>query len=779
MDRDQVRSLLEIGVQGGDDPRIDHLNYHIQRPRRRATPAEIAAGDWSVLPRGPWEPLKRTTARSIVLRDVALGGYRVRARFLGRRRRSAWTSSPPALADGKSDSIDPPAGLGAVGVAEGYWAYWNPSTAPDYAYSEIYDRVGEPGPPTADVLVSAAGWTYRGGIAGTGFTRAGVIGTDALRVAVRHVDTSEIRSEAREVGVTPKDPADGIPGAAGEDGLPGEDGENAPEYVFAAYADEALPANRRPSNDWGFDEPGTVNGLTWHDAAPDLSPAYPRLLRAQRRPPRGALARGQAVADQWTVPTVIARYGVDGVEGGDGSDGNGAPEYAFAAWSSDSVPASKRPLDTWGFDELNAGPVAVDGLNWHDGASPELTPEASYLMRAERDVIGNPAIGDAVAALWSAPVAVGRFGADGEDALPSPGPVTISGSYSRYPLGGLDVQDNAITVEWTEVAEADNYTVVLEVVGGVAKTVDPGEAGPTQTFHLFSEQIDSPTIVVEVYAVQIVDGNELVSGPALASGTIDTTPPPRPPATPTGLSGSVSDDDIAVEWNASTGATSYRLQRRLGTSGAWATIATAAQTSYSDLNLADGSYWYRVQSRNSNGSSDYSAAAGPFTVEPAPAAAWGAWGAPAVVTPPILADIDDVAAGVRGVQRWDDNTADVWVGAATTGWAIRYTALGASVVFAQSLGSAANNMRYASLDPLGWHGTYLPWLNLMPEDLDDPAWRAAGGTGLWGMSGVSHGPAGRPHVCGVSVADAGDGTFRMRLYGDAGGVLTRWERDWE
>ncbi|MYB20866.1 MAG: hypothetical protein F4Y16_18090 [Holophagales bacterium] len=203
MDGNQVRSQLEIAVRGGDDTRIDRVEYWIQRPTRSATPEEIAAGDPSALPRGPWEPLRITDARSIVEKNVALGGYRLRARFIGRRRRSDWTMSAELVADGKTDPLAAPAGLEAAAAAGGYWVKWTAVTEPDYWYTEIYDREGDPGPAEADVDLSEAGWTFRGRISGTAFRRVGTTTTDNLRVAVRHVDTSRLRTVAREVGVTP------------------------------------------------------------------------------------------------------------------------------------------------------------------------------------------------------------------------------------------------------------------------------------------------------------------------------------------------------------------------------------------------------------------------------------------------------------------------------------------------------------------------------------------------------------------------------------------------
>ncbi len=281
-DGNLVRSRLEIGVQGGDDPRIAQVEVEIQRPLRRATPAEIAAGDWSVLPRGPWEALRITTGRSFVERDVALGGYRLRARFRGRRRRSGWTLSAELAADGKTDALAAPEGLAAEGALGGYWVHWPRPEAADYAYTEVYDRDGQPGPANADVDVEAAGWTLRGSAAGTGFRRADVSDTEPLRVAVRHVDTSGKASPAREVGVTPLEV---IEGADGADGV-------GVEYAFLLLANDVAPAIPAGADDWLYDRP--EDG--WTDGSGVGSPATPFLQRI-RRPVAGAPAAGESPLD--------------------------------------------------------------------------------------------------------------------------------------------------------------------------------------------------------------------------------------------------------------------------------------------------------------------------------------------------------------------------------------------------------------------------------------------------------------------------------------------------
>ena len=106
------------------------------------------------------------------------------------------------------------------------------------------------------------------------------------------------------------------------------------------------------------------------------------------------------------------RMSVDQIEykGSAGVDGEAAAgiEYVFAATNTTAIAASKRPLNTWGFDS----PVETDGLTWHDGAVA-LTADLPNLWRSQRGVVGLPDVGDTVAADWTDPVIVSHYGRDG------------------------------------------------------------------------------------------------------------------------------------------------------------------------------------------------------------------------------------------------------------------------------------------------------------------------------------------------------------------------------
>ena len=201
-------------------------------------------------------------------------------------------------------------------------------------------------------------------------------------------------------------------------GFAGEDG-NGVEYIFARTNSATLSASQRPSNSWGFDSPGVAGGLQWFDGAPGLSEGNEYLWQAERRAV-GQPDVGDALSDSFSAPVIVGRWGVngaDGVEGADGSDGNGV-EYVFTVTSAATIPGSRRPSNSWGYDT----PGTVGGQTWDDGA-PSISESNPYLWRAARSVPGDPAQGTAVSDSWGSPRIVGRWGnsgingADGADGI--------------------------------------------------------------------------------------------------------------------------------------------------------------------------------------------------------------------------------------------------------------------------------------------------------------------------------------------------------------------------
>lgn len=89
-----------------------------------------------------------------------------------------------------------------------------------------------------------------------------------------------------------------------------------------------------------------------------------------------------------------------------------------------------------------------------------------------------------------------------------------------------------------------------------------------------------------------------------ASGTATTGP-----STPAGLTASPGNQEVALSWNASAGATSYNIKRAADGGGPYITIATCTASLYMDLGLGGGTYYYVVSAVNAGGESADSAAA--------------------------------------------------------------------------------------------------------------------------------------------------------------------------
>jgi beta-glucanase (GH16 family) len=82
------------------------------------------------------------------------------------------------------------------------------------------------------------------------------------------------------------------------------------------------------------------------------------------------------------------------------------------------------------------------------------------------------------------------------------------------------------------------------------------------------------------------------------------TTPTNPPPVPTGLTTTPGGASVALNWNASSGATSYNVKRSAVSGGPYTKIANPTATSYTDTGLASCStYYYVVSATNSYGES--------------------------------------------------------------------------------------------------------------------------------------------------------------------------------
>ncbi len=78
----------------------------------------------------------------------------------------------------------------------------------------------------------------------------------------------------------------------------------------------------------------------------------------------------------------------------------------------------------------------------------------------------------------------------------------------------------------------------------------------------------------------------------------------NPPATPGGLTATPGDQQVALTWTASSGATSYNLSRATTSGGPYTKIASPTATNYTDTSVTNGTtYYYVVAATNANGTS--------------------------------------------------------------------------------------------------------------------------------------------------------------------------------
>jgi uncharacterized protein (DUF1800 family) len=99
-------------------------------------------------------------------------------------------------------------------------------------------------------------------------------------------------------------------------------------------------------------------------------------------------------------------------------------------------------------------------------------------------------------------------------------------------------------------------------------------------------------------------------GLAACSGGSSSSPSaPLTPSAPSGVTATPGNNQVALSWSASTGATGYSIGRATNSAGPYASIGESSSTSFTDTSAANGTtYYYVVSASNATGSSVNSAA---------------------------------------------------------------------------------------------------------------------------------------------------------------------------
>jgi fibronectin type 3 domain-containing protein len=167
-------------------------------------------------------------------------------------------------------------------------------------------------------------------------------------------------------------------------------------------------------------------------------------------------------------------------------------------------------------------------------------------------------------------------------------------SVPSVPAGLSAAAGNAqVVLNWTASSRATVYNVKRSITTG-----GPYAQISTPTVPNFT---DTGLTNGTAYFYVVSASNSV--GQSANSAEVNATPVPPPPATPTGLAATAGNAQVSLNWNASTGATSYHVKRSTA-SGSETQISAPASNSFTDTGLTNGTkYFYLVSAVNSGGES--------------------------------------------------------------------------------------------------------------------------------------------------------------------------------
>ncbi|HET6251018.1 MAG TPA: fibronectin type III domain-containing protein, partial [Tepidisphaeraceae bacterium] len=170
-------------------------------------------------------------------------------------------------------------------------------------------------------------------------------------------------------------------------------------------------------------------------------------------------------------------------------------------------------------------------------------------------------------------------------------------------LSSSVVSATEVDLTWADSTGATSYTVSRIAVGDGGYTLLTG-----------SPLSSSATSYNDTAALSGTSYTYKVTAINATGGTSATAAALTYPAVPAGFTVSITDNhDIAVAWNAVTGATSYTLQRQIN-SGSWVTVTGYSGTSLTDVVAGGNTYAYQVKATDATGDSAFASASAVTTV---------------------------------------------------------------------------------------------------------------------------------------------------------------------
>ena len=168
--------------------------------------------------------------------------------------------------------------------------------------------------------------------------------------------------------------------------------------------------------------------------------------------------------------------------------------------------------------------------------------------------------------------------------------VAVTGSFAPPAaptiVTAMAVASNQVCLFWTSVTNAAGYNVKRSIVSGSGYTTIASNIAAAAYY-----DATAGANTTYYYVVSAINGGGESTNSAQSSVT---TPFPSAPAAPTGLTATPSTTQVALNWAASIGASSYNVWRSTTPDGSYANIATGIIATFTDTNVTIGIRYYYV-----------------------------------------------------------------------------------------------------------------------------------------------------------------------------------------
>lgn len=158
------------------------------------------------------------------------------------------------------------------------------------------------------------------------------------------------------------------------------------------------------------------------------------------------------------------------------------------------------------------------------------------------------------------------------------------GNPPATPSGLTATAGNAqVSLSWTASSGATSYNVKRSTTSGGSYTTI---TSPTTSSYSDTGVTNGTTYYYVVSAVN-------ASGESANSSQVSATPTAAPPP-PTGLTATAGNQKVSLTWSASSGATSYNVNRSTTSGGPYTQVTNVTTTSDTDSGLTNGTTYYYV-----------------------------------------------------------------------------------------------------------------------------------------------------------------------------------------